>query len=152
MNSSKPMLAVVVSCLAGLLAACEPRGPEDIKVTAPPGAIAPATSSDDKLHRLSYTAPDSGAALQHARSELEAQGLEGCGNPASINWQRSTIQSGGRSVTSLRYRESLFRKSPPRMATIEMLRQAKGVQVTVEVQQLLNAEVVVAYRRKLCGK
>jgi hypothetical protein len=152
MNSSKPVLAVlVVSCLVALLAACEPGGPEDVKLTAPPNAVAPAASSEAKVRRLRYTVPDSAGALRYARAELEAQGLVGCGKPASTNWQRYTFERDGQRVNTLRYAEYLFRKVPPRLATIEMLRTPEGVQVTVEVQQLLNGEVVVGHQRRLCG-
>jgi hypothetical protein len=151
MKSSKPVLAILVSCLLGLLAACEPGGPVDVKLTAPPNAVAPAASSGDKVNRLRYTAPESAAALAHARAELEAQGLVGCGNRGSTGWQRHTFEREGKRVATLRYAEYLFRKVPPRMATIEMLRVPQGVQVTVEVQQLLNAEVVVASQRSYCG-
>ena len=150
MNSSKAVLAVLVSCLAGLLAACEPTGPADVKLTAPPNAVDPVVSSDDKVYRLRYTATDNAAALQYARAELEAQGLAGCGNPAAISWRPHTIERDGKRVTTSRYLEYLFRRSPARIATIEMLSNPAGTQVTVEVRQELNGEVVATHQRTRC--
>jgi hypothetical protein len=61
------------------------------------------------------------------------------------------VERDGKTATTMRYTEFLFRELPPRMATVDMLRQAKGVQVTVEVAQLLTGDVVKSQRARRCS-
>ena len=143
--------AILLPLLLGSLAGCEPAGPSEVSLSAPPNAVSPKTSMVDKVNRITYSAPDSAAALKFAADDLIQQGFDRCANSASLGWRPYSIERDGKRVGTMRYEEQLFRTVPPRLATIEMLRQADGVQVTVGVAPLLNGEVVVAHRNQYCG-
>jgi predicted small lipoprotein YifL len=153
--NSKHLHALLVSCLLGLLAGslagCEPKGPTDVALSAPPNAVSPKASYEDKVNRLAYAAPDANAALKHATEELVGQGFDRCPNAASSNWLPYTFERDGKRVNTMRYKEFLFRELPPRLASVEMLRQAEGVQVTVEVVQVLTGDVVKGQRGRHCS-
>jgi len=149
--NSKHSHVVLVSCLLGVLAGCEPKGPTDVALSAPPNAVSPQASNEDKLNRLTYAAPDADEALKYATQELIRQGFDRCPNGASMSWFPYTFERDGKRATTMRYTEFLFRELPPRMATVDMLRQAKGVQVTVEVAQLLTGDVVKSQRARRCS-
>ena len=143
--------SLLAPCLLALVAGCEPAGPTDVNLSAPPNAVAPKTSMVDKVNRITYSAPESSAALKFATDDLIEQGFDRCAKAASIGWRPYSFQRDGQSVSTMRYEELLFRNVPPRLATVEMLRQADGVQVTVGIAPLLNGEVVEARRNQYCG-
>lgn len=149
--NSKPVLAVLVSSLLGLVVVgCEPAGPQDITLTAPPGAISPQVSDADRSRRLTYTIAQSEVARAHAVEEFGAQGFIRCENAGSIAWSPHVLVRDGKRVNALRLQEMMFLHKPPRVASVEMVRLPEGVAVTVDVEQRLTGEIVDTKRAKFC--
>jgi hypothetical protein len=148
--NSKPVLVVLVSGLLGLLVACEPAGPSDIKLTAPPGAESPKSSKTHKSRRLTYTVAQSEIARDHAVRELAAQGFVRCENGRFTPWGAYVAERDGKRINTRRQVELMFLRQPPRVATIELVRLPDGVGATVEVEQILTGEVVESERARFC--
>lgn len=134
----------------GLLAGCEPPGPEDVKLTAPPGAVSPKVSEAKKSHGLTYTIAESDTARTHAVQELVAQGFTRCEHPDLIPWIPLVVVRDGRSVKTMHMQEQLFRRLPPRIAYIDLTHQPEGIAVRVKVEQILTGEVVDSRRVRFC--
>ena len=149
--NSKPVLAVLVSGLLGLVVGCEPAGPKDITLTAPPAAVSPVVSKGDKVHGLSYTISESSLARAHAVQELTAQGLVRCANASAIAWTPYVYEKDGKRIRTVRQQEFLFLAKPPRVAMIELVRLPEGTAVKVEVEQLLTGEIVETRRARHCN-
>ena len=150
--NSKPVLTVVASGLLGLvLAGCEPTGPQDLKLTAPPGAVSPQVSDTAKTRRLTYTIAQSQVARAHAVEELLAQGFIRCPNAESITWSQLVVARDGKRVNTVRLQEMLFLHKPPRLASLDMVRVPEGVAVTVELEQTLTGEIVDTKRARFCS-
>jgi hypothetical protein len=148
--NSKPVHVLFLAGLLGLAAGCEPAGPEDIKLTAPPDAIAPKVSEAGKVRRLTYTVAQSEAALAHVVAELGAQGFTRCQNPESISWRPYVLQRNGQRANTMRLQELMFLRAPPRIASVELVRVPEGTLVTVTVEQRLTGEVVENQRVRFC--
>ena len=149
--NSKPVLVLLVSGLLGLVVGCEPAGPKDVSLTAPPSAVSPQISTDSKVHRLTYTIASSEPARAHAVEELGAQGFIRCENGRFTNWGPYTAERDGKRVNTMRQQELMFKHEPPRIASIELVRQEKDIAVTVAVEQILTGEVVDSRRARFCG-
>jgi hypothetical protein len=149
--NSKPVLFLLVLGLLGLVAGCEPAGPKDVKLTAPPGAVSPRLSDAKKVHRLTYTIASSEPARAHAVEELGAQGFVRCENGQFTAWGPYTAERDGKRVSTMRQQELMFRREPPRIASIELVRQEKDIAVTVAVEQLLTGEVIDTQRARFCA-
>jgi hypothetical protein len=149
--NSKPVLAVLVSGLLGLMVGCEPAAPTDISLTAPPGAVSPKLSDTGKTRRLTYTSAQSELARDHAVQELAAQGFVRCENGRFTPWGPYVLERDGKRTNTLRQSELMFLKQPPRVATIELVRLPEGVAAAVEVEQILTGEVVDSERARFCG-
>jgi hypothetical protein len=149
--NSKPVLVVLVSGLLGLVAGCEPAAPVDVKLTAPPEGVSPQISDDSKTHRLTYTIASSEPARAHAVQELGAQGFTRCENGQFTPWGPYTTERDGKSVNTMRQQELMFLRAPPRIASIELVRQEKDIAVTVAVENILTGEVVDSQRARFCG-
>ena len=148
--NSKPVLAVLVSGLLGLVVGCEPAAPTDISLTAPAGAVSPKLVDTHKSRRLTYTISQSELARDHAVQELAAQGFTRCENGRFTPWGSYVLERDGKRTNTLRQVEQMFLTQPPRVATIELVRLPDGVAATVEVEQILTGEVVDSERFRFC--
>ena len=141
---------VLVPCLLGLLVGCGPAAFSDVTLSAPPDAVKPEASAEENVKRLSYDAPNAAKALAYAADELTRQGFERCPNTNTISWRPYAFERDGQRVSSIRYEELLFHQSPPRQATLAMVKQPQGVHFTVEITPLVNTELVVRHRDRFC--
>jgi hypothetical protein len=149
--NAKPVHFLLVSGLLGLVVGCEPAGPQDVTLTAPPGAVSPQSSDAAKVRRLTYSIAQSDAALAHFVTELGAQGFTRCENAKALPWAPYVLERNGKRTNTLRLQELMFRPAPPRVASIELVRQPDDTLVTVEVEQELTGEVVENKRYRFCS-